>query len=88
MLEEAIVRSGAHCSISEGHEKKKQPVTKADFFEYGLSGGENSVQKREKLKKYLGLPERMTANLMLETINCLMTRDEFIALYSNFENGD
>lgn len=88
ILEEAIVRSGAHCSISEGHEKKKQPVTKADFFEYGLSGGENSVQKREKLKKYLGLPERMTANLMLETINCLMTRDEFIALYSNFENGD
>lgn len=88
IIVDAIAKSGAHCSISEDYKKREQPITKADLFAYGLSGGENSAQRREKLKKYLGLPERMTTNLMLETINCLMTRDEFIKLYSAIEYND
>ncbi len=46
-------------------------VTKTDFFSNGLSGGQDSAQKREKLAKYLGLPSGMTANAMLEAMNLL-----------------
>lgn len=77
-IAKAIAASGAVCSISQEHKKADHSITKADLFEYGLSGGENSAVKREKLKKYLGLPERMSPNLLLDTLNCLMTKDEFI----------
>ena len=55
-------------------------ITKADLYEYGLSGGENAAASRAKMKEYLGLPMNMTANSMVEVLNCLMTKEKFIAL--------
>ena len=60
--------------------EQKQSVTKADLFALGLSGGSDSVQRRKMLLKHLDLPEHMTANALLETINILFDRREFIAL--------
>ena len=41
------------------------------MYELGLSGGENSKEKREELAKHLGLPQDMTPNALLEAINLL-----------------
>ena len=65
--------------VLEPSAEKKQPVTKADLFALGLSGGSDSVQRRKMLLKHLDLPEHMTANALLETINILFDRHEFIA---------
>lgn len=78
IIADAIKASGSECSISDGYVKTDKEITKADLFVYGLSGGENSAKKREIFKNYLNLPSKMTANTMLDTLNCIMTREEFI----------
>lgn len=53
-----------------------EPITKADLFGLGLTGGLDSKAKREKLFKKLGLPERISTNMFLELINSRMTLEE------------
>lgn len=55
-------------------------VTKIDLYEAGLTGGENSSDKRSMLLKELGLPQLLTTGGMLDIINSMMSRNEFIAL--------
>lgn len=74
----ALERAGATFSDGEeAAEADRRPITKADLYELGLTGGADSAQRREALLKKLGLPERMTANAMLEAVNLLYTREEF-----------
>ena len=77
MLLEAFRKAGV---ISTEAGSEREPVTKLDLFESGLSGGSNSSEKRNELLKYLGMPELMTTNAMLEIINTMMSRDEFIKI--------
>lgn len=60
----------------------KEPITKADLVELGLSGGENSAAARAALQKKLGLPERLSANLLLEILNVMYSREEFFGIIS------
>ena len=74
----ALERVGATFSDGEeAAEADRRPITKADLYELGLTGGADSAQRREALLKKMGLPERMTANAMLEAVNLLYTREEF-----------
>ena len=59
---------------------QRQPVTKADFFELGLSGGADASVRRAAILKRLEFPEHMTDNSMLEAVNVLFTREEFLKL--------
>ena len=56
---------------------KKGGITKTDLYLYGLSGGENSVSKREALLKKLDLPTKITPNALLSVLNVLYTKEEF-----------
>ncbi len=76
-LLEAFRKAGV---ISTEADSEREPVTKLDLFEAGLSGGNNSAEKRSELLKYLGMPELMTTNAMLEIINTMMSRDEFMKI--------
>lgn len=58
----------------------KPQITKADLVQLGLSGGKNSSQKRLALLKKLELPERMSANAMLQALNLLYTKEELCRL--------
>ena len=51
-------------------------ITKQDLMALGLSGGSNAGEKRKVLLKKLNLPERMSANAMLQALNLLYTREE------------
>jgi ribonuclease M5 len=55
-------------------------VTKADFYSYGLSGRENSQEKRKALLRELNLPVDMSPNATLQAVNMLFTKEEFIKL--------
>lgn len=59
-------------------EKERRPITKADLYGLGLTGGPDSALRRAALLRRLGLPERMTANAMLEALNILYSREEFL----------
>lgn len=65
----------------------KEPVTKADFVELGLSGGANSAALREQLQKNMGLPQRLSANLLLEIINVMYSREEFLEIAEGLTNS-
>ena len=55
-------------------------ITKADFYEAGLSGKADSAARRAALLKKLDLPERMGANALLEFINAFLEPEAFDAL--------
>ena len=79
LLLEALRRAGA--SFEEAEEAPHEaPITKADLYARGFSGVESSAQKRRELLQKLDLPERLTANGLLDVLNALMTREEFYRL--------
>ena len=84
-LMSALKRAGA--TIENVDEKRAlgEPITKADLFLLGLSGGQGSAARRGELLKRFSLPEHLTANAMLDVLNMLMTRDEFLALYGKLD---
>ena len=63
----------------------KEPLTKADLFTLGLSGGPDSASKRRSLLKRLDLPEHLTANGLLEALNLLFDRDALFAAINEAE---
>ena len=67
---EALRRAGA---TVEGEEisQPTAPITKQDMMELGLSGGTDSRLLRQKLLKKLNLPEHMSSNALLQTLNLL-----------------
>lgn len=46
-----------------------EKVTKTDFFKDGLTGKEDSANRRKKLSKFLQLPPNISSNALLELIN-------------------
>lgn len=58
----------------------ENPLSKLDFFEDGLSGGENSASRRDEIAARLGLPKGMSANALLAALKILLTYEEYLAL--------
>ena len=56
-------------------------MTKQDLYALGLSGRADSAQRRQALLQQLQLPAHMSANAMLQAINVLFTRGEFLARF-------
>lgn len=81
VLLESLRKSGVDCMTSSpaqsGVEDDGKKITRTDFFRAGLSGGENSSEKRLLLLQTLGLPSRMTTTALLDVINDYMTLEEF-----------
>ena len=70
VLLEALKRAGATFLDGERAESRTgTTVTKADLVRLGLSGGPESGARRKALQKKWGLPERLSANGLLEAIN-------------------
>ena len=59
-------------------EISKNPLSKVDFFVDGLTGSENSSQKRDELAKQFALPPGMTPNALLEALRVVATYDEYL----------
>ena len=60
----------------------REPITKQDFFALGLSGKPDSAARRAALLKELDLPAHMSANALLQAVNTLFSREEFLARVS------
>ena len=75
ILLEAFKKAGV---LAEKSQTLKDPITKADLLDMGLVGAENSAQRRAELQRKLGLPERLSANMLLEILNVMYTREGFL----------
>lgn len=87
---EALRRAGATFEQADDNvvAQAAAPITKADFYEWGLSGRPDSAQRRVAVLKALDLPARMTANALLEFINAVGTREQIEDVLQQFAKGD
>lgn len=72
----AVLASGASI-VGECENSKRGKITKVDFFNYGLTGGENSSALRSAVLKKLEFPQYMTVNAMLSAVNLIYSKEEF-----------
>lgn len=79
VLLDALIRAGATMDERPAAESAAR-ITKADMYKCGLSGGTGSREKRAALIKRLDLPEKLSADALLDVLNAIMTREEFFAL--------
>ncbi len=79
ILLEALQRAGATFEDDPAAERPAR-ITKADLYARGLSGRKGSREKRLSLLRRLNLPERMSADAMLDVLNALMDREAFYRL--------
>jgi len=74
----ALERAGATFIDDPERISCAELITKTDLYSLGLSGGAYSKQKRLQLLERLELPERLSANGLINVLNILFTRDEFL----------
>ena len=79
VLLDALIRAGATVDERPAAESAAR-ITKADMYKCGLSGGTGRREKRAALIKRLDLPEKLSADALLDVLNAIMTREEFFAL--------
>ncbi len=79
ILRETFERAGI-----ESFKENTHPVTKLDFYEWGLSGKADSSELRRKTAKSLGLPEHISANALLEAVNTMYDKQEFMQIVHSF----
>ena len=60
-------------------EVQTNPLSKIDFYEDGLSGGQESAEKRDALAAKFGLPDGMTANALLAALRLVCTYEEYLS---------
>lgn len=59
------------------------PITKADLYRLGLSGGENSAEKRRMLLRQLSLPGGLGTNALPAVLSRLLSLEELEMLVSH-----
>ena len=81
ILLKALRNAGAEFADGSTPPPAREPITKQDLFALGLSGGPESAKKRAALLKALSLPAHMSANALLQAVNVLFSREEFLARF-------
>ena len=56
----------------------KTKITKTDLFDAGLYGGTGSAASRLSLCEKLSVPSGISTNALVDALNALMTREEFL----------
>ncbi|MBR5113925.1 MAG: DUF4093 domain-containing protein [Oscillospiraceae bacterium] len=87
---ETVIKALRECGATidgEGKARLEAPVTKAELFELGLSGGKSSAEARERLKKKLGYPAKLSTNALLDVLNAIYSRDEIFLLAKEAAGG-
>ena len=80
ILLEALENAGADLG-GEAAKKPGDTITTFDLYTAGLSGRPDSAAKRAAFLEKLRFPAHMSANALLDALNLLYTREEFLALF-------
>lgn len=89
VIVDALRRAGATIEgEGEAAASQRAPITKADLYEWGLSGQPDSATRRAAVLRALDLPAHMTANALLEYINAVGTRDEILSVLQQLQKTD
>ena len=82
ILQQTFLKYGiTGCEVLGNNEK----ITKTDLFTLGLSGCENSSSNRAKLLNFLNLPKNLSCKALLDVLNVLFSREEFMTFVEKEE---
>lgn len=59
--------------------RRAPTVTKTDFYLLGLSGGDESAEKRKRLATLLSLPTNLSSNALINAINIAVSEEEYLS---------
>ncbi|MFQ8599214.1 MAG: DUF4093 domain-containing protein [Oscillospiraceae bacterium] len=75
MSDEALLTALRRAGVLAGRtEARSCQITKADFFEDGLTGTPGSAGRRREICARLGLPAHLSANSLLTVLCALLDR--------------
>jgi len=75
--DEIIIKSLENAGFELYTEQDAKKITKTDFYNDGLTGSEDSLVRRDLLKKRLNLPKHLSANMLIDVLNRLYGYDEY-----------
>lgn len=81
---DALSRAGV---TGEKIETGGRRLTKSDFYALGISGNDNSRILREELLLFLGLPQNLSANALLDVANSLYGYEKFTEVINKWKQG-
>lgn len=70
--------AGEHPAQTVPAEPNEEPITYYDLYEWGLSGGEGSSERRRAFLQALDLPPRLSKKALVEVLNKLYTRSQLL----------
>lgn len=73
---DALKKAGCEIDGTSSEIKRGRDITKADLYRLGLSGGADSKTLRHDVSKELGLPMKLSANMLLDMLNRLLDYNE------------
>ena len=81
-LEQCFEKAGV---TAEKASVRREEITKADLFLWGLSGADGASAKRQALLQRLNFPERMSTKALLPVLNTLFSKREFLEVLQTIE---
>ena len=85
VITQALSKAGVFHTESENTQCRQVTVT--DLFEDGLTGSDNSRERKQKLLKSLSLPSKMSNSQFLKLINTFMTYDDYKKAVNELSDG-
>ena len=72
----ALIVSGCEIDNKKNEQQNARLINKSDLYVLGLSGGDESSKKRNALCTALGLPSKISANMLINVLNKLMSHEQ------------
>ena len=88
MDKEVLIKAFSDAGLLSPENEKKPWINKARLISDGLSGGENSSEKRKALCLSLGLPERISSKGLLDALNTLFGENNYLSALERINNDN
>ncbi|MDD4414389.1 MAG: DUF4093 domain-containing protein [Oscillospiraceae bacterium] len=86
IIEDVLRRAGATIEDeSVEQEASTGGITKLDLYKAGLTGGQDSADRRRRLFGLLGLPENLSTNRLLAVLNATMSCEKYKQIMHDFK---
>ena len=89
VIERCLKRAGVMFSRSDAlPESTSERITKLDLYDDGLVGAHDSLSFRRRLLSSLGLPQRLSANMLVDVLNVMMDRDKYKVAVASIRDSE
>ncbi len=83
---DALIKAGCSIDGTVKTVKSSRTITKADLYKFGFAGLEGSAEKRNALARTLGIPMKISSNMLLDVLNRLLNYDEFCEIVQSIDD--